>query len=79
MNINIMHIVNARIDASLHNSIKIMAFYFMLIFSVLVIALFPLYVKGPQARTARWLLTSLTAGLILYLVYIIYVTGGFHA
>ncbi len=79
MDIHIIQSLNTKIDASMHNSIKMLAVSFLPAFSVFVIALFPLYIRGTGARTARWLLTSLAAGIILYLMYIIYVSGGFRA
>ncbi len=78
MNMTILDLFNKRLDASLQNTIKIPFFYFILIFSVFVIVLFPLYVKGNGAKPLPWILTALVLGIMLFLLYIIYITGGFH-
>ena len=78
MNITILDLFNTRLDASLHNAIKIPFFYFILIFSVFVIGLFPLYVKGNGAKPLPWILTALVLGSMVFLLYIIFITGGFN-
>ncbi len=79
MSINIIDIFNKRLDASLQNNMKIPFFYFILILSIVVIALFPFYIiKGNRTKALQWIFTSLFLGIMLYLVYVIYITGGFN-
>ena len=78
MNMTILDLFNKRLDASLENTIKIPFFYFILIFSFLVIVLFPVYVKGNGAKPLSWILNALIFGIMLFLLYIIYITGGFN-
>ncbi len=79
MNINIIDIFNKRLDAFLQNNMKIPFFYFILILSIVVIVLFPFYIlKGNRAKPLQWIFTSLFLGIMLYLVYVIYITGGFN-
>ncbi len=78
MNITIIDIFNKRLAASLQNNAKIPIFYFILIFSVLVTVFFPFYIRGNAAKPLQWILTALLLCIILYLLYIIYSTGGFN-
>jgi RsiW-degrading membrane proteinase PrsW (M82 family) len=78
MNITIIDIFNKRLDVSLQSTAKIPIFYFIMVFSILTIVLFPFYIRGNGAKPLQWILTSLFLGIILYLFYIIYSTGGFN-
>jgi len=61
-----------------NNSIKIPFFYFILVFSVVIILLSPFYIRAGKAKPLNWMLTSLFVSIIISLIYVIYIMGGFN-
>lgn len=78
MNLQLINVFNERVDAVLHNALKAPVFYFLLFFSVILILLFPFYLKNNGIKLVRSVAVSMVLSIISYLIYIIYVTGGFN-
>ncbi len=78
MGIKLINLFNNRLEASLHNAYKVHFFYFLLFFSAVLILLFPLSIKNNMVKPGNMLFTSIVLGIILYIIYIIYLAGGFN-
>ncbi len=78
MNLQLINLFNERVNAVLHNALKAPVFYFLLFFSVILILLFPFYVKNNGIKLAWSVAVSAMLSIVSYLLYIIYVTGGFN-
>lgn len=78
MNITLIDLLNKKLDVSMRGASKMPFLYFLFFFSVLIVLFFPFYIKGHGNRLIQLLVVSLFLGIIVYLVSIIYMTGGFN-
>ncbi|MCL4557627.1 MAG: hypothetical protein M1491_03195 [Deltaproteobacteria bacterium] len=79
MSIHGSDILGQRLGTLVHSPEKMTFLYFLLFFSVFAVLLSPFYLRNGGTRVVRSLVVSLLLGIIVSLVYMIYVTGGFNA